>query len=139
MKQKSKIRLCKVLVIILSAIIIALLIIIAQEVQFRNRYVLPRSLRLRLLNGSYPSSPAIYINDEAYKYSYFSESKSEEYLDKLPDTIEELSQKENDLKIVTNYIRSGRKSGKGVASRKGGTDGKGLYERLSPKRRFAVF
>ena len=104
MKQKSKIRLWKVLVIILSAFIIALLIIIAQEVQFRNRYVLPRSLRLRLLNGPYPSSPTIYINDEIYVYRYFSESSSEEYFDELPDTFKELPSEENDLKIAVGHI-----------------------------------
>lgn len=102
--NKFKIRLWKVLVIILSAFIIALLIVIAQEVQFRNRYVLPRSIRLRLLNGSYPVSPTIYINDKAYIYRYFLESSSGEYLDKLPDTFEELSREENDLKTVAGNI-----------------------------------
>lgn len=113
MKQKSKalsnkkfkIAFRKVLVTILILFAIALFIIIAKEVQFRNRYELPESLRRHLLNGPYPYDPTIYINDEAYTYCYFSESRSEEYFSELPDTFEELSHEDNDLKIVSGYIR----------------------------------
>lgn len=89
--------------IVLVVFVTALLIVIGHEVWFRNRYVLPESIRRRLLNGPHPSVPTIYINDEAYIYRYFSESRSEEYFDELPDTFEELSREENDFKIIVGY------------------------------------
>lgn len=79
------------------------MLVASTDIRFKSRYELPRRLRLHL-NGGY-FVPTIYINDEIYIYRYFSESTSEEYLDELPDTFNELPHEENDLKIVSGYIR----------------------------------
>lgn len=79
------------------------MLVASTDIRFKSRYELPRRLRLHL-NGGY-FVPTIYINDEIYVYRYFSESTSEEYLDVLPDTFNELPHEENDLKIVSGYIR----------------------------------
>lgn len=90
---------------LIFTVYIVFMLVFSADIRFRNRYELPESLRRHLLNGPYPYDPTIYINDEAYTYCYFSESRSEEYFIELPDTFEELSHEYNDLKIVSGHIR----------------------------------
>lgn len=88
---------------LIFTVYIVFMLVFSADIRFRNRYELPRRLRLNI-NGDY-IIPTIYINGESYIYCYFSESRSEEYFIELPDTFEELSHEYNDLKIVSGYIR----------------------------------
>lgn len=103
----SKSKILSVLLHIVTTLIftvyIVFMLVFSADIRFRNRYELPRRLRLHI-NGDY-IIPTIYINGESYIYCYFSESRSEEYFIELPDTFEELSHEYNDLKIVSGYIR----------------------------------
>lgn len=88
---------------LIFSVYIVFMLVFSTDIRFRNRYELPRRLRLHI-NGDY-IIPTIYINGESYIYCYFSESRSEEYFSELPDTFEELSHEDNDLKIVSGYVR----------------------------------